>query len=491
LVLFKNDIADIKGIDEILENARRTITARLFGYTVKLTSEMCTEFPLPLLAEDMDTANGKIGIYDPSVPYDEAGYLAAKKEKARSGKWPKDASRPRRVAVITKPFLLGPRSKPNGLGNDKDMIDNKPTKEGDQKRSVLTNAYPPFSCLAADQLSSDSKPYNVEMDNIVGFVSNFRRSVCEYLCDHEKILFKSESSDNKINEVNKALVLMRRECKNKDRETKLAEYDKFLSKFCHANIKTPKSRNGGTTEKQPATEPMTLDEQLKAMEDSSAKEVTKFTAKEYVVFRSRVGFVKKENSFKYPGAVEFVHRNPTIRTRLAEIDAAVKGGGFAFTVPLIYYFNIRTKQWTLMTDEQADSDKWLHQQKLIVSVVTAPEFTPNGGPGMTMVRLPITALFVWGYAGDYVPDSFAGGVATVGEEVSGENALACLAGLESAVDPEDEPNGFDHMPQSDTRRGTKRTLADGDGDDQAMKRPNTTDYSDLTHGVTFDIPTDD
>lgn len=483
LVQFKNDITDIKGIDEILENARRTIAARLFGYTVKLASEMCSQFPLPLLAEDMDTANGKIMLYDPSFSFDEAGYLAAKKEKARSGKWPKGASRPRRMAVITRPFMLGPRSKPNGLGNDMDTGDNKP-KEGDQKRSVLTNTYPPFSCLVADKLSDSDKPYNTEMDTIIGFISNFRHSVCDYLCVHEQIEFKS---DKKIDDVNVGLYEMRVACENKDREAKFVEYDNFLSKFCHANIKTPKSRGGESVSQQP----MTAGEKLKALRASTTKEITRFTGEEYVPIRSRIGFPKKENGHKDQGAVKFVHRNPAIRARLAEIDAAVKGGGFAYVAPLVYYFNIKTMQWTLMSDEQADSDKWPQQQKLIVSVVTAPELASNGGPSMTIVRLPITALFVWGYAGDYVPDNFAGGVATVGEEVSGENALACLAGLESAVDPEDEPNGFDHMPQSDARRGTKRTLADGDGDDQAMKRPNTTDYSDLTHGVTFDIPTDD
>lgn len=489
LVLFENDITDIKGINAILENARRTIAARLFGYTVKLASEMCTEFPLPLLAEDMDTANGKIVVYDPSVPYDEAGYLTAKKEKARTGKWPKDTNRPRRVAVITKPFLLGPRSKPNGLGNDKDMVDNKPTKEGDQKRSVLTNAYPPFSCLVADQLSGSGKPYNTEMDNIVGFASNFRRSVCDYLRAHDQIEFKSESSDKKINEVNIGLLEMRVACKNKDRDARFAAYDDFLSKFCHANVKTPKSRGGDMPQ-----QPMTPEEKLKALKASATKEVTRFTGDEYAVFRTRVGFPKKETSFKYPGVDDFVHRNPTIRTRLAEIDAAVKGGGFgggfAYSVPLIYFINNKTKQWTLMSPEQADSDKWPHQQKLIVSVMTAPEFTPNGGPGMTMVRLPITALFVWGEAGDHVPSNFGGGVATVGEELKDADALACLDGLRSIVNPEDEPDGFSHMPQSDARRGTKRSLSDG-GDDQAMKRPNMTDYADLTHGVTFDIPTDD
>lgn len=483
LIEFKKDITDIKGIDQILENARRTIACRLFGYTVKRVSDMKDRTPLPLFEEDMDTPNGKIVLYDPDIPYDAPGYLAAKKEKARSGRWPKNVSRPQRMAVITNPFMLGPRSKPNGLGNNQDTVDNKPIKEGDQKRSVLTNAYPPFSCLVATPSSSDSKPHNIELDNLVRFVSNFRRSVCEYLCTHQSIKFKSESNDEKMKQVNIDLLKMRGACENRDEKTKFAAYDQFLARFCHANIKTPKPRSGGAEKTQPA--PMTIEEELRALQESQAQEITRFTGQEYVVFRSRVGFPKKENGFKPPGAVESIHRNPLIRARLAEIDAAVKGG-FAYSVPLIYYLNIRTKQWTQMTPEEADSN-WPDKRKLIVSVVTSPEFTSNGGPGMTMVRLPITALFIWGEAGAHVPDNYGGGVATAGEEISDADAIAILDGLGTTDNPENAADGFNHMPQADSgqeRRGTKRGLGDNGDDPQATKRAAT----DLTEGMSpFDF----
>lgn len=484
LAEFAKDNIDIKVIDLILEKAQKLVSNKLFR-TVKLVSDMANG-PLPLLAEDMDISNGKIVLYDPKFPYDPVAYEAAK--KSRSGKWPRDVARPRRIAAITKPFLLGPRSKPNGLGNNQDKVDDKPTPEGGQKRSVLTNAYPPFSCLAASQSADDGKPYNAEMDSLVGFVSNFRRNVCEYLCTHPTIEFKSDTKTNeeKLAEANTELLKMKIARKNQDNAAMVPEYDKFLAKFCHANIKAPKSRSGSAERPQ---QPRSLEEQLEDRKNSAAQEVTRFTGRAYIVFRSRIGFpnvITRDDPDQPVDAGSF-HPNPYIRSRLNVIDAAVLSStkkNFVYSAPLIYYLNVKTMQWTQMTPEEADSTKWPEQRKLIVSVVTTPEFTPNGGPGMTMVRLPIDALLVWGVAGAHVPDDYAGGATTVSEEISDPDAIACLAGLGTTDDPENAADKFNHMPQVDfgqERRGTKRGFAENGDDPQATKRANAA--VELTEGM--------
>lgn len=460
------DVKDRSIVDSLTNNARTTAEAR-FGWTVKPTSELAKTFPLPLIEEAMNTINGKLVMVDPAIPYDKAAYEAAKVTKATTGKWPAGASRPKEMAVITGPFMLNPRSKPNGLGNDGDVVNNKLVNDGDQKRTVLTHSYPPFSCVT-ETIGPDRKPVNSEMHNIVAVISNFRRSVCDYLCNQSSIRFADNQKPGDMAKVNKAMAAMRKaRGEAKDDAAKFSAYDEFMTEYCHANVKTPAGRASSLSF------------------DAMPQEVTRFDGSQYVCFRNKVGFSKTENKSgnNRREAPTFVHRNPKIRDRLDHINATIKGG-FSYNRPVIYYFNAQRKQWVLMTDEEADSPKWPASPKLICSVVLRLQFSPNGGPAMTIVRAETAALFVWGQAGDQVPADFAGGIPTAGEPVSSTDALAFLQNLQPVVDPENYPDSFSHEPQSESGvQRPKRKLLEDDDQGYATKKQQ---VADLTAGMSFD-----
>lgn len=454
LVVF-NDIKQLPLVNKLLNLAKKRAQERFMYQKVMTTEEFLLHqgdrFPFSLQSVDMDSEKGKIVMVPDAIQQRDL-------PRARPGsKYSNANNGPQTIHLLTSPFLLRPCSKPNALGNDGEIVEGKPIKDGDQKRTVLTSAYPPFSCLVSPKAPKD-KPYNVEMDRLIDVTLWFRRSVCDLLCKEEN----TELVGSELGNANICLMEMRVACAEVDEkypdggraayEQKFPLYDKFMSTCCQPVIKKPKS----SADAQEPAAPKTAAEKLKAMREAKAAEIAKFSGTEYLTFKSRVGFPRKFDDTKRKP--EFVHPNPFIRARIDQINASCNGS-FAYTSPVIYYLNPATQSWDQMTSEQADSLAFFDQRKLIVSELFGYQFSPKGKPGSSQVRVNGLTLFVWGIAGSHVPDSFAGGMSMTGEKADDSEVLEYLRAQKTTTDtPSEEVDQFSHEPSTGPFEPVKRAI---------------------------------